>query len=321
MIDNISPQGTARGAIVASTSKQAPDYWYSWVRDSALTMDVLTLVQSFIKEHPEFENDERLQKLAAIQTGNEHRAFFEDYAAFSVKNQYTDTPSKQLDSNLGEPKFNVDGSSYNGPWGRPQNDGPALRSMAFIAYLEESESTANTDWYSSNKESMIKMDCEYVSKKWNSPSFDLWEEVLGKHFYNAVVYVKALQRCAEMAMEKQDEGAARYYLKIKQEAEGNVKKHFRNGFVEQTLEKERGFPKPSNLDIATILALLHTNMTPNDVIYMSHPKVQATLVKLEDRFRNIYPINSKNDLGTAYGRYPEDTYDGIGNSQGNFLLM
>lgn len=30
-------------------------------------------------------------------------------------------------SGLEGPKFNVDGSFFTGPWGRPQNDGPALR--------------------------------------------------------------------------------------------------------------------------------------------------------------------------------------------------
>src|SRR5688500_16671266 len=28
---------------------------------------------------------------------------------------------------LGEPKFQADGSAFNDPWGRPQNDGPAIR--------------------------------------------------------------------------------------------------------------------------------------------------------------------------------------------------
>ena len=33
---------------------------------------------------------------------------------------------------MGEPKINIDGTPYNDPWGRPQNDGPALRGLNMI---------------------------------------------------------------------------------------------------------------------------------------------------------------------------------------------
>lgn len=35
---------------------------------------------------------------------------------------------------LGEPKFLVDGTRFNGAWGRPQRDGPALRATALMTY-------------------------------------------------------------------------------------------------------------------------------------------------------------------------------------------
>lgn len=37
---------------------------------------------------------------------------------------------------LGEPKFNIDGTRFNGNWGRPQRDGPALRATALMTYAE-----------------------------------------------------------------------------------------------------------------------------------------------------------------------------------------
>ena len=33
---------------------------------------------------------------------------------------------------LGEPKFKVDKTCFNQDWGRPQNDGPALRSTVLL---------------------------------------------------------------------------------------------------------------------------------------------------------------------------------------------
>jgi glucoamylase len=35
---------------------------------------------------------------------------------------------------LGEPKYDINITVFNEPWGRPQPDGPALRASAFIAY-------------------------------------------------------------------------------------------------------------------------------------------------------------------------------------------
>jgi glucoamylase len=45
----------------------------------------------------------------------------------------------------------------------------------------------------------------------------------------------------------------------------------------------------------------------------------ATAVAVESKFSSLYSINSgiASWLGTAIGRYPEDTYNGVGNSEGN----
>ena len=317
MIGNISPQDTKSGAIVAAISKQSPNYWYTWTRDAALTMDVVNAVYKFTKYHPELN--------LVVGSKQQLDKFFDDYAAFTYSNQRTQTPSAQYDdSNLGEPKFNVDGSAFTGPWGRPQNDGPALRSYALINYLLDSN--RQTTWYTSSMNSIIKMDCEYLAKKLNAPSFDLWEEVLGMHFYNAVVYDKSLEACAAIATANNDPGAATYYNHKRNIAQQNIQSHMTGNYVQQTLEKRGGVNKPSNLDIATVLAILHTNVGPQDVVYASHPKVQATVVMLQKAFYNVYPLNSdpgrikeaeQYHLGYAFGRYPEDTYDGYGTSKAN----
>lgn len=49
--------------------------------------------------------------------------------------QTVSNPSGDLFSGgLGEPKFHVDESAFNGDWGRPQRDGPALRATALISF-------------------------------------------------------------------------------------------------------------------------------------------------------------------------------------------
>lgn len=90
--------------------------YYTWTRDSALTLKCL--VDLFKNGDTDLLNviEEYIDAQAYIQT---------------VSN-----PSGSLSAGtgLGEPKFNVDETAYTGSWGRPQRDGPALRATALIAF-------------------------------------------------------------------------------------------------------------------------------------------------------------------------------------------
>ena len=37
---------------------------------------------------------------------------------------------------MGEPKYNINCTPFNGEWGRPQNDGPALRGIMLYKIIE-----------------------------------------------------------------------------------------------------------------------------------------------------------------------------------------
>jgi glucoamylase len=91
--------------------------FYTWSRDSALTLKML--VDEFI-----FGN-------TSLQT------VIEDYVHAQAVLQTVANPSGTFlpqGVGLGEPKFMVDGSRFNGAWGRPQRDGPALRAIALMTY-------------------------------------------------------------------------------------------------------------------------------------------------------------------------------------------
>ena len=89
--------------------------YYTWTRDSALTMKVLIDL---------FKNGDTSLLLV-----------IEEYISAQAYIQTVSNPSGSLSSGgLGEPKFNVDESAYTGSWGRPQRDGPALRATALIAF-------------------------------------------------------------------------------------------------------------------------------------------------------------------------------------------
>ena len=90
--------------------------FYTWTRDSALTVKML--VDTLIA------GDTSLQPT------------IQDYVSTQAQLQTVSNPSGELSNGagLGEPKFNVDETAFNSPWGRPQRDGPALRATTLIAY-------------------------------------------------------------------------------------------------------------------------------------------------------------------------------------------
>ena len=99
---------------ISHLTHMCKDY-YTWTRDSALTMKVLVDV---------FRGGE-----LDLQT------VIEEYVNSQAYLQTVSNPSGGLSSGgLAEPKFNVDMSAFTGAWGRPQRDGPALRATALIDF-------------------------------------------------------------------------------------------------------------------------------------------------------------------------------------------
>lgn len=72
---------------------------------------------------------------------------------------------------LGEAKFQVNLTRFNGVWGRPQRDGPALRAitlMVYINYLLEHgqyEHAKTVIW------PIVSNDLSYVGQYWNETGY------------------------------------------------------------------------------------------------------------------------------------------------------
>ncbi len=304
---NISPPDGLPGAIIAAKRTNVePDYYYHWVRDAAITM--LALIDTY----PSMQNSDMKLHL---------RHQFFDYLDFSVRIQNTATLT-----DLGEPKFYVNGNAYNEPWGRPQNDGPALRAVSLIHWAnillaEGQEALVRQRLYDGMlpSHSPIKKDLEYISHHWKDPSFDLWEEVKGTHFYTLMVIRRALLEGATLANELGDTGAGLWYESQARQIELELQ-HFWNesqGYLTATINRVGGIDyKHSNLDTSVLLGLLHGGMNDGFLAW-DNPKVIATLNKLTTTFAALYPVNQKNIPGIAIGRYPEDRYAGNNFDGGN----
>ncbi|HEV2971402.1 MAG TPA: glycoside hydrolase family 15 protein [Pirellulales bacterium] len=316
----------SNGAVIASPSTANPNYYFHWVRDGALAMD--TVISLYTQSSDAAER----QRYWALLTA---------YLDFSLQNQVTNNPRSEPGRGLGEPKFNTDGSAFTDDWGRPQDDGPALRAMAFTRlanYLLDNGDTAQlglvkTKLYDSTlpTNSVIKRDLEYVSHNWPNTCFDPWEEVRGHHFYTRMVERRALIEGAALARRLNDGGAADWYSAQASALEPALRGHWDqvNGIIRVTLDRDGGLSyKASNLDAAVVLAVLHANRQGDDFFSPTDDMVSATAASLSSTFDNLFPINqAKQDfdgapLGTAIGRYPEDCYSGqAGTNVGNAWVL
>ncbi|KAK9358567.1 Six-hairpin glycosidase-like protein [Lipomyces starkeyi] len=298
---NVAGQNVNPGVVVASPSRDHPNYFYHWVRDGAITMRALV---------DEYE-----------KSGNASvKELIDAYVDNVRSTQWTSNPSGQFGrGGLGEPKFEVDGRPFVGTWGRPQRDGPALRAITLISYartLQRRGASIDSLRYLYD---LIKPDLEYASKFWASPGFDLWEEQQGLHFFTAMVQYRALLLGQEIASELSDEGAARWY-----HIQANGLKQFllsfwdeERGYLIETLASPR-----SGLDAALLLGAIHGG---SETVFPIHSDmIITTLQALVADMRARYPINEQdsydsNSFPTAVGigRYPEDVYSGgdLGNSE------
>ncbi|KAI9487303.1 MAG: glucoamylase glam [Benjaminiella poitrasii] len=299
MLRNINPAGSAVGFIAASLSTANPDYYYAWTRDSALTSYVIA-------------NDYN----STLAGNSTILQIMKDYVTFSVKSQSVSTACNCL----GEPKFNPDGSSYTGAWGRPQNDGPAERATTFILFADSYlKQTGDASYVTGTLKPAIFKDLDYVVNTWTNGCFDLWEEVNGVHFYTLMVMRKGLIRGANFATRNGDSTRASTYTNTAASIKTKMDSFWSSGnnYIAVSQSVTGGVSK-AGYDVANIIAA-NVGSLQDGVYTPGSDRILATAVAVEAKFASLYGVNSNlpGYLGNSIGRYPEDTYNGNGNSQGN----
>ncbi|KAF5845237.1 hypothetical protein GGP41_001318 [Bipolaris sorokiniana] len=202
------------------------------------------------------------------------------YTSLQGDIQRTSNPSGTFDdlSGLGEPKFQVDGKPFTGSWGRPQRDGPALRALTLMHYLRDARSLKEGSH-------LARTFGDFGAADWYQKQAGYIENLLGK-FWNA-----------------------------------------QKGHLVETLWSKR-----SGLDCGLLLGSLHAlpkSRSEDDVVYPPwSDEILVSLLALTRDQRDRFPINSNPSdqdddddnideftfQGTGLGRYPEDVYDGYGNS-------
>jgi len=148
---------------------------------------------------------------------------------------------------------------------------------------------------------------------WRKPSYEIWEEVKGNHFYTYMVQRRAMLDGAALAVRLKDFKNARRYRMVAKSIEREISKFWSpaKGYITVTKRRVAGVNyKRSELDSQTVLASLHAGLD-DGFFTPESDKVLATWYSLVKAFSKLYPDNAKhNDRAPAIGRYPEDRYDG-----------
>ncbi len=315
MFNNIEIPGAAPGTVIAAQSYVNPDYAYNWVRDSSLTMDAVGY-------------------LYAAATSKVAKSAYESILFRYAQARATEQNDPGLQTGLGEPKFFLNNSIYTGPWGRPQNDGPATSAITLLkfasAYLSEGGSldiVKQKIWDSNTypHAAPVMRDLIYVAQNWASSSFDIWEEEEGDHFYDRLVQRRALMMGSAFASKLGDSALSSQLASAADAITSTLSQFWdpaRNLILYEYGPVLRS--KSSYKDAAVILGVLH-GYNDDNVFGPTSDMVLASAYEIATSFQPIYPIanitvdpSNQLPLGIPVGRYPEDTYNGVlTNSLGN----
>lgn len=320
------------GAIVASPVladwNPDPDYFFHWFRDSAVVIDALRLLHAERRV-----GDEALQHLrdftrfslalmrldgridAAVPDRRERVA--PDFLQFLREDH--DLASAHSDAVVMETRVNPDGTLDVSRWARPQHDGPPLRALALLRWV--AAGPLDSPLLAELGE-LIRFDLGFTLRHWREPSYDIWEEESGHHYYTLRVSAAAL---AEGAAWLQGLGETVQAQRCREESQAVLK--MLDGYWVEGLDgapgcyRSRGLaddqPSAKALDIAVILSAIHAvgpeatlAEPPIPAHTVADPRMHATLARLDALFDAAYPINHgrTKGRGPAMGRYAGDIY-------------
>jgi glucoamylase len=312
----------ARGSILASTAIGAwdpdPDYFFHWLRDSAIAVDALrhliaegTHAQEAINHFKDFVAFScalgRLDGGAFLQQAD-FRKNVEPFFLQYVRDD-SDLQSIKADRVLGEPRFNPDATLDISKWNRPQHDGPAMRALAMMRLW------AMDVWKETDRASvraLILADLDFVHHHWREPSFDIWEEELGRHYYTLLLHHAALMDGAVWVQRADVDAAelAQIFRAAAQEITLCLDEFWcsSKGYYVSRHNVANGV-SGKDLDFVVILAVNHA-ARKSGAHSVLDPKVMASLARLEDLFERTYKINQgrPENRGPAMGRYADDHF-------------
>ena len=303
---NIVP---ARGSVLASPAiadwNPEPDYFFHWVRDSAI---VMRAVADLAADAP--DETERRRWTARIEdfVVFSLRLARIDAATFESHGPRTDAAFRKFlrtdgdirapgrDALPAEPRFNPDGTLDILGWSRPQYDGPALRALACLRFREICGVSANLD-------ALLALDLDFTARHAGEPCIGPWEEPEENthHYYVALVQLGALVRGRALLHDAGAEARLRAALDGHWSAQHGVY---------AAVRPFKGKTRDDLVDSAILLGVLDADL-PEGQHSAADPRVWQTLDALDELFARKFPINRAR-AAPALGRSHADRYFGGG---------
>jgi glucoamylase len=330
------------GAIVASPVladwDPDPDYFFHWFRDSAVVVDALRLLYvdrrlgdealQHLRDFTRFSLAlNRLDGRAAAAVPDRSARVAPDFLQFLREDR--DLASAHGDAVVAETRVNPDGTLDVSRWARPQHDGPPLRALALLRWVAGGHLDAPL---MAEVAVLIRFDLDFTLRHWREPSYDIWEEESGHHYYTLRVSAAALAEGAAWLQGLGGVGDGAQAQRCREESQAVLRllddywvderagdRDATHGYYRsRVLADDR--PSPKALDIAVILSAIHS-LGPEAAQHVADPRVQvthgpadprmqATLARLDALFDAAYPINHGRPAGhgPALGRYAGDVY-------------
>jgi Glycosyl hydrolases family 15 len=309
-----------KGSIIASPAladwNPEPDYFFHWFRDSAVVMESVRLLfeagdlgpeaLQYFADFVQFSLNLRQldgRKVVAASGWRENVAA--DFMKFLRRD--TELDAVYGDAIIAETRVNPDGTLDISSWTRPQHDGAPLRALAVLRWARghsfDRELTERVT-------QLIRSDLAFTFAHWKVPSYDIWEEESGLHYYTLRVSAAALREGAEWL---DGFGEAALAASYRQEADV-IHTHLDGYWMPgsghyRSRVLANGARSTKELDIAVILAAIHALGT-GSTHTARDPRMHATLERLEVLFDGAYAINLDRpaERAPAMGRYLGDSY-------------
>jgi glucoamylase len=282
------------GSVIASPQTDDPNYYFHWIRDSAVVVQSLSRLLPHIRHTT---NEARI------------RDFIEEFVTFSDRLQRASTPY-----GLGEMRFNADGSIDQSSWPRPQFDGPALRALALLDYLERDGSNLGLTAVG-RIDSVVRTDLDAVAKHYNEKGFDLWEYASGFHFYTRMVQKGALLKGQGYFKHLSDP----QWMRAANELTSQLERHWHPRFGTIGEDLSDGLARDSDgnpidddesaFSTSAVLAVNHAALSGQAFDNLD-TRVWSSLWKQQEYFLRNFPFNANKKLGPGIGRGPDDGYYG-----------
>jgi glucoamylase len=306
----------AKGSVLASPVvadwNPEPDYFFHWLRDSAIVMRAVA---------------ELMEDATTRGDRARWRTHFEDFVRFSFDlsrlngadfvdhNDYRQATQAEFrmflrpdaeirslvgDKLLGEPRFNPDGTIDVLRWSRPQYDGPALRALACLRYLSAGGSLTD------DLAALLRLDLDFTVRYAGECCIGPWEEAGENthHYYTALVQLGALVH-GRAHLDDARGAAAEQKLRAGLDRHWSERHH-----VYMTTRPATADSANDLVDAAILLAVLDADL-PEGPHNIADPRVHMTQNVIENLFAREFPVN-RGRVGPALGRSRGDRYFGGG---------